>query len=160
MKTSAEGFQQCYNAQTVVDAERQIIVAVHLGSAATDQGFMLPLLDGVEETFGVKPGAVLADAGYCNEEDLATLEERGIDGYVALGREGKERVDVDSRRRFRRRIAWARSSPARKVGACMRSASGSRRRPTDGSRRYWASDASASGVWKRCVPSGTWSAWR
>ena len=30
------------------------------------------------------------------EEDLATLEERGIDGYVALGREGKERVDVDS----------------------------------------------------------------
>ena len=96
MKTSAEGFQQCYNAQTVVDAERQIIVAAHLGSAATDQGLMLPLLDGVEETFGVKPGAVLADAGYCNEEDLATLEERGIDGYVALGREGKERVDVDS----------------------------------------------------------------
>ena len=96
MKTSAEGFQQCYNAQTVVDAERQIIVAAHLGSAATDQGFMLPLLDGVQETFGVKPGAVLADAGYCNEEDLATLEERGIDGYVALGREGKERVDVDS----------------------------------------------------------------
>ena len=96
MKTSAEGFQQCYNAQTVVDAERQIIVAAHLGSAATDQGFMLPLLDGVQETFGVKPGAVLADAGYCNEEDLATLEERGIVGYVALGREGKERVDVDS----------------------------------------------------------------
>ena len=95
MKTSAEGFQQCYNAQTVVDAERQIIVAAHLGSAATDQGFMLPLLDGVQETFGVTPGAVLADAGYCNEEDLATLEERGIDGYVALGREGKERVDVD-----------------------------------------------------------------
>ena len=89
MKTSAEGFQQCYNAQTVVDAKRQIIVAAHLGSAATDQGLMLPLLDGVEETFGVKPAVVLADAGYCNEEDLATLEERGIDGYVALGREGK-----------------------------------------------------------------------
>ena len=96
MNTSAEGFQQCYNAQTVVDAERQIIVAAHLGSAATDQGFMLPLLDGVQETCGVKSGAVLADAGYCNEEDLATLEERGIDGYVALGREGKERVGVDS----------------------------------------------------------------
>ena len=96
MKTSVEGFQQCYNAQTVVDAERQIIVASHLGSAATDQGFMLPLLDGVQETFGVKPAAVLADAGYCNEEDLATLEERGIDGYVALGRKGKERMDVDS----------------------------------------------------------------
>ena len=49
----------------------------------------------MEETFGVKPAVVLADAGYCNEEDLATLEERGIDGYVALGREGKARGDVD-----------------------------------------------------------------
>ena len=38
---------------------------------------------------------VLADAGYCNEADLVALEERGIDGYVALGREGKARVAVD-----------------------------------------------------------------
>ena len=37
-----------------------------------------------------------ADAGYCNEEDLATLEEHRIDGHVAMGREGRERVDVDS----------------------------------------------------------------
>ena len=79
-----------------MDAERQIIVASHLASEVTDQGLMLPLPDGVQETFGVKPGAVLADAGYCNEEDLATLEERDIDGYVTLGREGNERVGVDS----------------------------------------------------------------
>ena len=95
MKTSAEGFQQCYNAQTVVDGQHQIIVSSHLGSEATDQGLMVPLLDGVKKTFGVKPTAVLADAGYCNEEDLATLEGGGIDAHVALGREGKARVAVN-----------------------------------------------------------------
>ena len=35
------------------------------------------------------------DAGYCNEADLVELEERGIDGHVALGREGKTRASVD-----------------------------------------------------------------
>ena len=47
------------------------------------------------ERLRVEPEVVLADAGYCNEADLVALEERGIDGYVALGREGKARVAVD-----------------------------------------------------------------
>ena len=49
----------------------------------------MPLLGEVSDSFGVEPEVVLADAGYCNEADLVALEERGIDGYVALGREGK-----------------------------------------------------------------------
>ena len=55
----------------------------------------MPLLDEVSDSFGVEPEVILADAGYCNEADLVALEERGIDGYVALGREGKARVAVD-----------------------------------------------------------------
>ena len=39
---------------------------------------------------------VLADAGYCNEADLAALENRGVDGHVALGREGKRQVEADA----------------------------------------------------------------
>ena len=31
MKTSSEGFQQCYNAQMAVDGEHQIIVATPTG---------------------------------------------------------------------------------------------------------------------------------
>ena len=95
MKTSTEGFQQCYNAQTVVDGEQQIIVATHVGPEATDQGRMMPLLDAVEQTFRAKPEVVLADAGYCNEADLVELEKRSIDGHVALGREGKAETAVD-----------------------------------------------------------------
>ena len=95
MKTSGDGFQQCYNAQTVVDGAHQIIVGTHVGPQATDQGRMMGLLDGVKEAFEIEPEVVLADAGYCNEADLAALEERGIDGHVALGREGKAQAAVD-----------------------------------------------------------------
>ena len=99
MKTSAEGFQQCYNAQTVVDDANQMVVATAVGSGASDQGQMLPLLDAVVEGFGATPEEVLADAGYWSAEDLLALEERGIAGYVALGREGKGRTAVDPARR-------------------------------------------------------------
>ncbi len=90
MKTSNEGFQQCYNAQVTVDAEHQLVVATDLTANASDQGELPVLLDAVKETFAAQPETVLADAGYCNERDLTDLEKRGIDGYVALGREGKD----------------------------------------------------------------------
>ena len=98
MKTSTEGFQQCYNAQVAVDGDHQIIVATEVSAKASDQGQMMGLLEEVEETFEEKPKQVLADAGYCNEGDLQALEARGVDGYVALGREGKRAVGVAPRK--------------------------------------------------------------
>ena len=95
MNTSSEGFQQCYNAQTVVDETHQIIVATDVEANASDQGQMLPMLDEVSATFEVEPEVVLADAGYCNEADFVALEQRGIDAHIALGREGKAKVAVD-----------------------------------------------------------------
>ena len=77
MKTSTEGFQQCYNAQVAVDGEQQIIVATQVSAQASDQGQMMGLLEEVEETFEETPRQVLADAGYCNEADLQALEARG-----------------------------------------------------------------------------------
>ena len=90
MKTSSEGFQQCYNAQVAVDAEHQLVVATEVTANASDQGELPVVLDAVKETFDAQPETVLADAGYCNERDLTDLEKRGVDGYVALGREGKQ----------------------------------------------------------------------
>ena len=98
MKTSAEGFQQCYNAQVAVDAEHQLIVATEVSSNASDQRHLVRLLDDVEATHEVRPATVLADAGYCNEHDLAVLEARGVDGHVALGRERRRDVVVDAER--------------------------------------------------------------
>ena len=70
-----------------------MIVATELTNNASDQG--AGLLDEVKETFDEQPETVLADAGYCNERDLSALEARGIDGYVAPGREGKRTVNRD-----------------------------------------------------------------
>ena len=95
MKTSNDGFQQCYNAQAAVDAEHQLVVATEVTASASDQGGLPVLLDAVQETFDAQPETVLADAGYCNERDLTDLEKRGIDGYVAPGREGKQTASCD-----------------------------------------------------------------
>ena len=71
MKTSSEGFQQCYNAQVAVEGDHQLVVATDLTANASDQGGLPALLDAVAETYGAQPETVLGDAGYCNEQDLA-----------------------------------------------------------------------------------------
>ena len=95
MKTSSEGFQQCYNAQTAVEGDCQLVVATAVTDNASDQGQLIPMVDAAAETCGETPGQVLADAGYGNERDLRELEKRDIDGYVALAREGKAAADPD-----------------------------------------------------------------
>ena len=58
MKTSSEGFQQCYNAQVAVEGENQLIVATEESSNASDQGRLVPLVDEVEATHGERPTLV------------------------------------------------------------------------------------------------------
>ena len=96
MKTSTEGFQQCYNTQMAVDDEHQLIVATQVDANASDQGRMLPLLDAVEQHHEKRPETVLADTGFCNENDLQAREDRNIDGYVSLGRDDKKSVKADA----------------------------------------------------------------
>ena len=95
MKTSA-GFEQCYNAQTAVDAHAQIIVAAELTNCAADSGQLKGVIEAVEKNAGSKPEAALADAGYRSEATLAQLSESGIEVIVALGREGKRQVQLDA----------------------------------------------------------------
>ena len=85
MKTK-DGFIQGYNGQAAVDGHAQIIVAHDLNANGSDQGQMVPVVDGVEANLGRKPEQVSADSGYCSEANLAALEAREIDGYVATGR--------------------------------------------------------------------------
>ncbi len=82
-----QGFEQCYNAQAVVEEGRQLIVAQQVGQNAADNGVLLELVDEVERNTGSKPQRVLADAGYRSEENFAGLEGRQVEGLVALGRE-------------------------------------------------------------------------
>ncbi len=88
MKCGASGFEQCYNTQIAVDAAEQLIIATGVTQKASDFQELIPLLYEVEQTTGRLPEKTLADAGYRSESNLSSLEDRGIDGFVALGREG------------------------------------------------------------------------
>src|SRR3954471_2580126 len=83
---SKDGFVQAYNAQAVVDAEAQIIVAHELTQCGNDQGQLVPLIEAIENNLGRKPAQASADSGYCSESNLEALEAHGVDGYVAPGR--------------------------------------------------------------------------
>ena len=95
MRTSSEGFQQSYNAQVVVEGENQLVVGTGVTNNASDQGRLIPMIDEAAAVCGETPEEVLADAGYGNEQDLGELERRGVDGYVALSREGKAPAKID-----------------------------------------------------------------
>ncbi len=83
---SKDGFVQACNGQIAVDAQAQVIVAHDVTQSAADSGQLLGMADAVEANLGRKPEQASADAGYCSEANLAGLEERKIDAYVATGR--------------------------------------------------------------------------
>ena len=95
MKTSA-GFEQCFNAQTAVDAAAQIIVAAELSNCAADSALLPTMLAAVQRNTGQEPEVLLADAGYRSEAVLAQLSEHKVEVIVALGREGKKQSQIDA----------------------------------------------------------------
>jgi transposase len=88
-----DGFIQGYNAQAAVDGKAQIIVAHGLTPSTSDHGQLVPLLDGIQANLGRKPRQASADSGYLSEANLASLEARGIDGYIATGRAKHPTID-------------------------------------------------------------------
>ena len=88
----ADGFVQGYNAQAAVEPELQLIVGQSVTQAANDKQQLMPLIKAIEEQSGQRPTEVLADSGYCSEQNLEKLDseedpERRIEGYVATERQ-------------------------------------------------------------------------
>jgi transposase len=89
---SADGFVQGYNAQAAVEAGLGLIVGQLVTQAANDKEQLQPMVEAIEEQSGQRPAAILADSGYCSEENLKYLEsaeqpERQIAAYVATGKQ-------------------------------------------------------------------------
>jgi transposase len=83
---AGDGFVQGYNAQIVVDADHQVIVAQRVVAEATDVQQLPPMVAQVKENTGRQAAEMSADAGYCSEGNLKELARRHIRGYVATGR--------------------------------------------------------------------------
>jgi transposase len=86
IQKTPDGFIQGYNAQAAVDGHAQVIVAQTVTPMAADVGHLMPLVTAITTTLRRRPRQVLADAGYCSEENLQALQDRHIDGYITPGR--------------------------------------------------------------------------
>lgn len=87
MLSKPDGWIYGYNPQIAVDAGHQVIVATSLSADTTDTAALPALVDQIETNTGRRPGRILADAGYASDDNLAHLDERGIDAYVATRRD-------------------------------------------------------------------------
>jgi hypothetical protein len=84
--SSTEGFEQDYNAQLAVDQASLLIVGHSLSNHPTDQREAEPTLDAIPPDLGV-PDAAALDAGYFSAATIAVCEQRGIDPFIATGRD-------------------------------------------------------------------------
>ncbi len=79
------GFDQHYNVQVVVEHESRLVVGHWLCDQTNDKQAALPTIDTVPAQLGQPPAANL-DTGYFSESNIAGLQARGIDPYIATGR--------------------------------------------------------------------------
>jgi hypothetical protein len=100
MKTK-DGFEQAYNGQAAVDAGSQVIVAATLCNVQNDIHQMHDMLHQIRANTGRQAKELSADSGYCSEENLRELSWRGINAYVATGRQkhGGSTATKDSKSR-------------------------------------------------------------
>jgi transposase len=87
MKNSTnDGFDQHYNVQLAVDQESILILAPALSNHPNDKQEAEPTVNAIPAEVG-KPKAAALDNGYFSENNVAALEQRGIEPYIATGRE-------------------------------------------------------------------------
>lgn len=92
MKTADGSYHYCYNAQAVVDADHQVIVATELNNTAVDVQQLIPLTGRTAETLGRMPAQWTIDAGYCSAENLEHVRQieaasgGSTEFFIATGR--------------------------------------------------------------------------
>ena len=83
MLKGPDGFLQGYNTQIAVEPVFQLIVGQRVTQAANDKQQMVPLVEAIEKQSGQKPEGVVADSGYCSDENLKYLAKKKLEGFVA-----------------------------------------------------------------------------
>ncbi|MFQ4149550.1 transposase [Arthrobacter sp. LAPM80] len=75
MKTADGSYHYCFNAQGVVDADHQVIIATMLINKATDIQQLAPMIEHTQATVGGMPAPWSADAGYCSAANLDHVKD-------------------------------------------------------------------------------------
>ncbi|WP_324731262.1 IS1182 family transposase [Pseudomonas paeninsulae] len=89
MKVTGGGFEQCYNAQAVVDSESMLVMAPHVTQAGNDKEQVAPMLAKLQALpAGLnQPGQILGDTGYFSENNVEICHAARIEPLLAVGRD-------------------------------------------------------------------------
>ena len=91
MKNSTNaGFDQHYNVQAAVDQASMLIVAPGLSNHPTDKGEAEPTLAALDPALGQAAGVAM-DNGYFSPASFQACAKRGLEAYIAPGREAHHR---------------------------------------------------------------------
>ncbi|OGB13557.1 MAG: transposase [Burkholderiales bacterium RIFCSPHIGHO2_12_FULL_67_38] len=96
MKRAGGGYDYSYNAHTAVDEAAQIVMAAELTNNAADSERLPVLLAAVKANLEQDAQQVLADAGFRSEAVFEQLKDSPSELIVALGREGKQAMSIES----------------------------------------------------------------
>jgi transposase len=77
-----DGFVQAYNVQVAVD-DQQLIIGQAVTQETNDKKQLLPMISTIEQQAGAAPPQLLADAGYCSDENLTAIADTTIDAYIS-----------------------------------------------------------------------------
>ena len=78
-----DGFVQAYNAQIAVEGLLQLIVGHAVTQDTNDKQQLQPMVQTIQQQAGDAPAQLLADTGYCSDENLKALVDTPIDLYIA-----------------------------------------------------------------------------
>jgi transposase len=81
-----QGFEQAYNAQAAVEHESRLIVGNTLSNHPNDKQEGLPTVKAIPSLLGT-PAAAVMDAGYFGPQTIQAFEAKGIEPYIAVGRD-------------------------------------------------------------------------
>jgi hypothetical protein len=90
IKVAGGGFEQCYNAQAMVDTETMLVMVPEVTQAANDKQQVEPMIDKLRALpAGLNaPATFLADTGYFSVDNVDACRQAGIEPLIAVGREG------------------------------------------------------------------------
>ena len=89
MKVAGGGFEQCYNAQAVVDTESMLILVPHVTEATNDKEQVEPMVEKMQANpAGLnQPDTILADTGYFSQKNVTACIEAKITPLIAVKRD-------------------------------------------------------------------------
>lgn len=92
-KDERASYEQCYNAQAVVDADgSQLVLSARVIQSSIDHGELVADIDAIPKELGT-PRNVLADGGYASESEVKALEARSMKLYVNVCAEAPRKHD-------------------------------------------------------------------